>query len=90
MTPGQRRGVAVWHLRRWRAEAAWRARDLGAPAVWALAAEVGAEAEALDPSGELASDLARVCAEAIAGVARGHLVRGSRSLADQARLQSDA
>ena len=55
LTPGQRRGVAVWHLRRWRAEAAWRARDLGAPAVWALAAEVGPEAEA--------SDLARVSGE---------------------------
>ena len=63
---------------------------MGAPAVWALAVEAGAAAEALDPGGEQASDLARVCAEAIARAARGHLVRGSRPLADQARLQSDA
>src|SRR5262245_12100363 len=90
LTDGQRRVVASWHLRRWRKEVLRRAQNLGAPAVWALAAEVQAKAAALDPSGELAADLQRVCAEAIASVAGRHLVSGSRPVAERARMEERA
>jgi hypothetical protein len=74
----------------WRKEARRRARWLGEPAVWALADSpaVRAKARAADPSGELLSELRRVCAEAIAEVAGSHLVRGSRPLADRRRQSS--
>jgi hypothetical protein len=72
----------------WRAEARRRAARLGAPAVWALAASSSVQAIAgkVDPSGELLSELRRVCAEAVAEVAGYHLVGGSRPLADRRRL----
>jgi hypothetical protein len=71
----------------WRAEARRRARDLGAPAVWALAdsPSVRAIARRVDPSGELLSELRRVCAEAIAEETGSHLVGGSRPAADRRR-----
>lgn len=68
-------------------EARRRARSLGAPAVWALAHDphIANLARALDPSGELLTDLNRLCAEAVAEVAGRHMVRGSRPLADRSR-----
>jgi hypothetical protein len=74
-------------LLNWRIEARRRARDLGALAVWALADDpnVQALANEVDPSGELLSDLHRVCAEAIAEEAGRHLLGGSRPLADRRR-----
>ena len=83
---GRRRVVAIWHLTRWRAEARRRADDLGAPAVWALGRSRRPLALALDPTGELAEELARVCAEAVAHAAGPHLVGGSRPLADRSRV----
>jgi hypothetical protein len=76
----------------WRGEARYRARHLGVAAAWALAAdpEIQAVARALDPSGELESELRRACAEAVAEAAGWHLVAGSRPLADRSRLQVDA
>jgi len=64
----------------WRAEARRRAALLGAPAAWALLREPGvvARLRALDPGGELAQDLARVCAEAVAWAADPRLARGCR------------
>ena len=80
------RAVINWHLSRWRKEARRRANDLGAPAVWALGRSRRPLALALDPTGELADDLARVCAEAVARAAGPHLVGGSRPLADRSRV----
>ena len=69
----------------WRDEARRRAASLGAPAVWALADSTAVQTLAvrLDRSGELLSELRRVCAEAVAEVAGRHLVRASRPLADR-------
>jgi hypothetical protein len=74
-------------LQAWRVEARQRAEYLGAPAVWALAANpaVQARAQRADPGGELLSELRRVCAEAVAETAGRHLVRGSRPVADRRR-----
>jgi hypothetical protein len=71
----------------WQAEARRRARDLGAPAAWALTRypSVLAAAWQLDPSGELLAELHRVCAEAVAEFAGRHLLGGSRPLADRRR-----
>ena len=85
--PGARRDLGTGHLARWRAEANRRADDLGAPAVWELEARYRPLALALDPSGELAGELSRVCAEAFARAAGRHLVGVSRPLADRARLR---
>jgi hypothetical protein len=84
---GGRRARAAWYLARWRAEAHRRADDLNAAAVWALNDDKQALARALDPTGELAGDLARACAEAVARAAGHHLVGGSRPLADRSRVQ---
>ena len=86
--PGPRRAMAAGYLARWRAEANRRADDLGAPAVWELEARHRPLALALDDSGELAGELGRVCAEALARAAGRHLVGVSRPLADRARIQS--
>ena len=83
--PGRRAAIR-WHLRRWRAEAWRRADDLGEPAVWAFEHSVRRFALALDPSGDLAADLSRACAEAVAACCGPHMVRGSRPPADRARV----
>jgi hypothetical protein len=82
--------AATRMLLAWRAEARRRAQHLGAPAVWALAASprVRAIARRLDPSGELLSELRRVCAEAIAEAAGHHLVSGSRPVAERRRVKA--
>ena len=80
------RAVINWHLTRWGKEARRRANDLGEPAVWALERSRRRLAWALDDTGELAADLARVCAEAVAHAAGPHLVGGSRPLADRSRV----
>jgi hypothetical protein len=74
-------------LLEWRAEARRRAASLGALAVWALAASpsVRAIAGKVDPSGELLSELRRVCAEAVSEAAGRHLLGGSRPVADRSR-----
>ena len=64
-----------------------RADSLKAPEVWAWEADHRELAWALDPSGELAGELACLCKEAVAGVAGLHLKGGSRPLADRARLE---
>src|ERR1700723_3228724 len=71
----------------WQAEARRRARFLGTPAVWDLAhyPSVLAQVNELDPSGELLSELQRVCAEAVAEFAGRHLLGGSRPVADRVR-----
>jgi hypothetical protein len=76
-----------WYLTRWRAEARCRAASLGEPAVWKLEAEARPRALALDPSGELAADLARVCAEAVEWAAERRLLGVSRPPADRARVR---
>ena len=86
LSPNQRRAVGLCDLKRWRAEAHRRADDLGAPTAWSLAAEARPVALALDPSGELACDLDRTVAEAVATAAGRHLVRGSRPASDRARV----
>ncbi len=70
-------------LTHWRAEAQRRARRLGAPAAWRLLHEpaVVALLPRLDPTGELAADLARVIAEALAAACDRRLVRGCRPVA---------
>ena len=69
----------------WRADARQRAASLGAPAVWALAESAAVQelAAHLDRSGELMTELRRVCAEAVAEVAGAHLMSRSRRLADR-------
>jgi hypothetical protein len=84
LAEGPGRAVMAWHLARWRAEANRRADDLTAAAVWAL--NDGVRAKALAPTGELAGDLARACAEAVARAAGRHLVGVSRPLADRSRV----
>ena len=71
----------------WRGEARRRAHLLGEPAVWALPREprVAALLRQLDPSGELAQDLARVCAEAVAWACDPRLAGGSRPVSVPAR-----
>jgi hypothetical protein len=83
---GAAKPTATELLQKWQSEAR-RARDLGAPAVWDLTRypSVLATAHAVDPSGELLSELHRVCAEAVAEVAGRHLLGGSRPLADRRR-----
>jgi hypothetical protein len=73
-------------LQAWRADARRRAEQLGAPAVWELADSptVQGVARRLDPTGELLSELRRVCAEAIAEAAGRHLTSG-RPVADRRR-----
>ena len=81
--------VCRW-LAAWRAEAQRRARLLGAPAVWALlrGPRVVALLRQLDPSGELAQDLARLCAEAVAAVSDPRMARGCRPASVPARRKS--
>ena len=86
LSEGQRRVIATWHLKRWRIEANRRANDLGEPAVWALEAGERPKALALDPTGELAEELSRVCAEAVSRASGDDLIGGSKRRADQARL----
>jgi hypothetical protein len=85
-----RRKKATELLREWRTEARRRAWHLGGPAVWALAASpsVRAVAQQVDSSGELLSELHRVCAEAVAEAAGHHLLSGSRPIADRRRLKA--
>jgi hypothetical protein len=90
LTPARRQAEASRRLAAWRAEARRRADDLAAPAVWALAAAARPAALVLDPGGELAADLDRLCAETLADVAGGHLVRGSRPAADRDRRHGPA
>ena len=70
-TAEERKRRAAQLLMSWQTEARRRARFLGAPAVWDLAnhPSVQAAARQLDPSGELLSELHRVCAEAVANEA---------------------
>lgn len=88
LVPASRAAESAARLMEWRREAGRRAGSLGAPPVWELAHDPGvrAVAAALDPGGELQADLDRVCAEAVGREAGGSLVRGSRPLADRARL----
>jgi hypothetical protein len=74
--------VCYW-LARWRREARRRAQFLGAPAAWRLITEPAVQrlVAQLDPSGELAQELGRVCAEAVAWAS------GSRLLGDGLRLR---
>jgi hypothetical protein len=44
------------------------------------------KALALDPTGELAVDLSRICAEAVAAACGRHLMRESRPSADRGRV----
>ena len=62
---------------------------MGAPAVWALAdnAAVQALARRVDPSGELLSDLRRVCAEVVAEAEGHYLKTGKPVLAERPRLR---
>jgi hypothetical protein len=64
----------------WQGEAIRRAERLGAPAAWQLLSEptVTARLWRLDPSGELAQDLARLIAEAVARASDSRLVRRGR------------
>ena len=64
----------------WQGEANRRAERLGAPAAWQLLSEptVTARLWRLDPSGELAQDLARLIAEAVARASDARLVRSCR------------
>ena len=75
--PGQRTVVANQMLSIWQREARRRAHWLGARAVWQLPNDphIQAAIHALDPTGELLTDLRRVCAEAIAEVADRRMVR---------------
>ena len=77
-----RMGIAGQYLMNWQSEARRRAKWLGAPAVWRLAADshIRAIIAALDPSGELLADLLRVCAEAIAEVVDRRMIHSSRSM----------
>jgi hypothetical protein len=70
-----------------RAQARERANRLDAPAVWELLDSILIQAMArrVDPSGELLSEMQRVCAEAIAEAVGHHLVRGSQPLAERHR-----
>jgi len=73
--------LACRWLTHWRREADRRARLLGAPAAWRLLREpsICALLQRLDETGELAADLARVIAEAIAAASDPRLVpRGGR------------
>lgn len=81
-----RRAEGRWYLTRWRAEARRRADDLGEPEVWKMEAGERPKALALDPTGELAADLSRICAEAVAMAVGGRLIRGSRPSADRGRV----
>lgn len=89
MPPERKSRLAAWTLGQWQREARRRARHLGAPAVWALARDPYNQelAHALDPTGGLAADLDRVCAEAIAEFAGRHLVQVGRPLADRRRRE---
>ena len=85
--PDKRARDAARTLVQWQVEARRRARSLGAPGVWDLARapQIREVAHGLDPTGELQSDLDRVCAEEVAAVAGRHLVGASRPLADRRR-----
>jgi len=84
-----RRAESARLLVAWRVEASRRAGSTGASAIWALShdPDIRSIAAALDPEGELQADLDRVCAEAVAREVGASLVRGSRPLADRARLE---
>ncbi len=79
--------LACRWLAYWREEARRRARRLGAPAAWRLLREpaVVALVPRLDPTGELAADLAWVIAEAVAAASDRRLVRGCRPVADRVK-----
>lgn len=72
--------VACRWLEAWRREACRRARRLGAPAAWSRLSEppVVAVLRQLARTGELASALARLCAEAVAAASDPRLVRSCR------------
>lgn len=86
LSESQRQAESARRLAACRREANRRADRLG-ERVWDLAKdpETGAILAALDPSGASQEDVNRACAEAIACVAGGHLVRGSRPPADRIR-----
>ena len=90
MTDRQKKAEAMRQLLGWRREAYRRAARLSAPEVWALARDPlrRAVVRALGPKGklQLLADLEQICAEAVASQAGRFLVRGSRPLADRARL----
>lgn len=86
LSPDERYKEGGRLLKEWRVEANRRSNDLGAPEVWALMESKKKLAWLCDPSGELAGDLARICAEAVARVAGRHLASVSRPLADRSRL----
>lgn len=71
----------------WKAEARRRANDLDEPGVWMLMKTKARVIAACDPAGELASELSRICHEALARVFGPHLMGGSRPVADRSRLQ---
>ena len=83
-------GLAGRWLTHWHAEAIRRARRLGAPAAWQLLAEpaVVTLLQRLDPTGELAEDLARLIAEAVARESDPRLVRSCRPLAVPVKRKS--
>ena len=74
--------LACRWLEHWRAEANRRARRLGAPAAWGLLTELQVVRllRQLDSTGELAADLSRICAEAVARYSDPRLVSGCRPL----------
>ena len=82
--------LACRWLAHWQAEALRRARRLGTPAAWRLLAEpaVVALLQRLDASGELAQDLSRLIAEAVARASDLRLVRSCRPLAVPVKSKS--
>ena len=83
----QKPGVAAMVLASWQIEARRRSRFLHTAPVWALAADphVQAVAAALDSTGELHSDLNRLCADTIAQNAAQQLISTPRPASDRPR-----
>jgi hypothetical protein len=84
-TPAQHDAAGGRLLLECQARARRRANKLSAGRVWKLAAEYRTKANEQDPTGALAADIDRTCAEAFAAVAGRHLVRGSLPAADRIR-----
>lgn len=86
---GQKPQVAALVLAGWQIEARRRARSLSTPTVWGLALDSHTQAitEILDSTGELKTDLHRVCAETVSEAAGQRLLLLGRPSVERPRCK---